>query len=164
MPPAVWGPFFWHTIHIVALGYSNNPSYAQKRAAKEFYESLVHLIPCPVCREHLTTNLQRLPLTPHLDRRDDLFKWTVELHNMVNESLGKPRISELEALMFYRRIGARGKSPVINQDHLDEVDIRSMIKGGFIGAGVLFTGGVLVWWASKGEKAGGLGRFPGLPA
>ncbi len=111
----------------------------------------------------MTVNLQKLPITPHLDRRDDLFKWTVELHNIVNDSLGKPRVSELEALMFYRRIGARGKSPVINQDHLDEVDIRSMIKGGFIGAGLVFTAGALLWWASKGEKAVGVSRFPGFP-
>lgn len=163
LPPAVWGPFFWHTIHIAALAYPTNPSYAQKRAAKEFYESLVHLLPCPVCREHLSTHLQKYPITPHLDRRTDLFKWTVQLHNVVNDSLGKPRVSELEALTFYRRIGARGKTPVINQEFLEEVDMRSMIKGGFIGAGVVFAAGALLWWSSKGDGVGGLNRFPGLP-
>ena len=76
------------------------------------------------------------------------------LHNEVNKSLGKPIVTELEALAFYRRIGARGKSPVINQDHLDEVDMRSMLKGGFIGAGVVLAAGALLWWTSKGEGAG----------
>ena len=57
IPPEVWGPFFWHTIHITALGYSNKPTYAQKKAAKEFYESLSVMIPCPVCREHLKKHL-----------------------------------------------------------------------------------------------------------
>ena len=46
-------------------------------------------------------------MTPHLDRRDDLFKWTVELHNVVNESLGKPRITELEALGGVRMVCER---------------------------------------------------------
>jgi len=151
IPPTVWGPIFWHTIHIVALGYPSNPSYAQKRAAKEFYESLGSLIPCPVCREHYVTHLQKMPLTPHLDRRDDLFKWTVELHNEVNKLLGKPRRLESEVIAYYRRIGARGKNPVIHQDTLDELDLRSMIKGGFIGAGVVFTAGALLWYSTRNQ-------------
>jgi hypothetical protein len=152
LPPTVWGPFFWHTIHIVALGYPKDPSYAQKRAAKEFFESLGHLIPCPTCRDHYVVHMNKMPITPHLDRKEDLFRWTVELHNVVNQSLGKPIYTEAEALMFYRRIGAREKSPVINQDHLDEVDIRSMIKGGFLGAGLVMAAGGLLWWTTRGDR------------
>jgi len=151
LPPTVWGPLFWHTIHIVALGYSNSPTYAQKRAAKEFYESLVQLIPCAVCREHYTTNLNKNPISPHLDRRDDLFKWTVNLHNEVNSMLGKPRMLESSVLYYYRRIGAIGKNPVINQDALDEIDLRSAIKGGAIGGGVVFGVGLLIWMATVKE-------------
>lgn len=148
-PPSVWGPFFWHTIHITALGYPKDPSYSDKKAAKEFYESLAQLLPCPICREHYATHLQKMPLTPHLDRREDLFKWTVQLHNEVNASLGKPRVTEAESLVFYRRLGVRGKSPVINQDVLDEMDMRSMIKGGLIGGGVVFAAGAVFYLASK---------------
>jgi hypothetical protein len=90
-----------------------------------------------------------MPLTPHLDRREDLFKWTVQLHNEVNASLGKPRVTEAESLVFYRRLGVRGKSPVINQDVLDEMDMRSMIKGGLIGGGVVFAAGAVFYLASK---------------
>jgi hypothetical protein len=152
LPPSVWGPLFWHTIHIVALGYPQAPTYAQKRAAKEFYESLGVLIPCPVCREHYQQHLQKVPITPHLDRRDDLFKWTVNLHNEVNALLGKSRMLESDVVYYYRRIGARGKTPVINEDTLDELDIRSMIKGGFIGGGVVFTAGLLLWLSTRGES------------
>jgi len=146
-PPVVWGPLFWHTIHIVALGYPANPTYGHKKAAKEFYESLAFLIPCPVCREHYEKHLQKNPLTPHLDRRDDLFRWTVNLHNEVNESLGKPRLLESEVIYYYRRIGARGKTPVINQDTLDELDLRSMIKGGLLGGGLMFVVGAVLWFS-----------------
>jgi len=152
LPPTVWGPLLWHTIHITALGYSNEPTYSQKRAAKDFFESLVHLIPCPVCRGHYETHLQKYPISPHLDKRIDLFRWTVNLHNEVNKSLGKPTQTEMEVVYFYKRIGAREKSPVINQDTLDEVDIRSMLKGGFVGAGLTFLAGSLLWWTTKTEK------------
>ena len=101
-PPSVWGPILWHTIHVTALSYPSNPTYAQKKAAKEFYESLSELIPCPVCREHYKVHIQKLPLSPHLDRREDLFRWTVELHNEVNQMLGKPIVSETESINFYR--------------------------------------------------------------
>jgi hypothetical protein len=136
-------------MHIVALGYPKSPSYAQKKAAKEFYESLAFLIPCPVCREHYTKHLVKTPISPHLDRRDDLFRWTVNLHNEVNALLGKPRMLESNVLYYYKRIGAIGRNPVINQDSLDEVDLRSMIKGGFIGGGVMFGVGLVVWLSSN---------------
>jgi hypothetical protein len=152
LPPTVWGPFFWHTLHIIALSYPAQPSYAHKRAAKDFIEGFAHLIPCPKCREHYQTHLQKYPISPHLDRRDDLFRWTVNVHNEVNKSLGRPIVSEIESINFYRRIGARGTSPVINQNDLDEVDMRSMIKGGIMGAGVVILAGGILWWTTKGEK------------
>ena len=105
-----------------------------------------------MCREHYQTHLQRYPLTPHLDKRDDLFKWTVQLHNEVNDSIGKPRVTEAEALYFYRRIGARGKSPVINQEILDELDLRSAIKGGLLGGGLVLSAAVILWLTGKGKS------------
>ncbi len=152
LPPSVWGPFFWHTIHITALSYPAKPTYAHKRAAKEFFESLVHLIPCPKCREHYSTHLQKNPISPHLDRREDLFRWTVNLHNAVNKSLDKPIVTEKESIQFYSRIGTRGTSPVINQEDLDETDMRSMVTGAIIGGGAVFFAGALLWWTTKGEK------------
>ena len=58
-PPTVWGPFFWHTIHIVALGYPKNPTYTDKKCTKEFYESFAYLIPCSQCREHYKEHISK---------------------------------------------------------------------------------------------------------
>ena len=112
----------------------------------------MNLIPCPVCRTHYASHLQAFPISPHLDRRVDLFRWTVTLHNAVNKSIGKPILTETEVIYYYKRIGARDKSPVIGPEALEEVDIRSMLKGGFIGAGVTFVAGSLLWWSTKAEK------------
>jgi hypothetical protein len=149
LSPNVWGPFFWHTIHIVALGYPQKPNYAEKKAAKEFFESLAFLLPCSICKEHLRVHLRKHPITPHLDRRDDLFKYTVMLHNEVNISLNKPTMTELEVLYYYKKVGARDSSPVINKEMLDEIDMRSMIKGGFIGGGLIFITGLSIYYFSK---------------
>jgi len=137
-PPSVWGPFFWHTIHIVALGYPKKPSYIDKKCAKEFYESLVYLIPCAICREHYKVHLSSNPLTPFLDSREDLLKWTINIHNNVNKMLGKPEWTREEVMVYYERLGNRGRSPIWNKDDMREVDNKSFIKG-FIAGGVVLS-------------------------
>ena len=151
LPPSVWGPVFWNTIHIIALAYPKQPSYADKKAAKDLFESLTFLLPCPICRVHLKEHLAKNPISPHLDRKEDLFKWTVVLHNEVNKSLNKPTLTELEALYYIKRLGAREVSPMITSDMLDEIDMRSMVKGGFIGGGVVFMIGLAIYFFSKKE-------------
>ena len=145
-PPAVWGPIFWMTIHITALGYSEKPTYAEKRAAKEFFEGLQFLLPCAVCREHYREHLTAKPVTPFLDNRRDLFSWTVALHNAVNVKLNKPIFTETEALFYIKRLGARGKNPLWSYQDMQEVDSGSFMRGvllatvagGVLGAGLWF--------------------------
>jgi hypothetical protein len=136
VPPEVWGPFFWHTIHIVALGYPQAPAYSDKKAAKEFFESLQHLIPCPICRQHYVSHLVKMPIGPSLDNRKDLFRWTIELHNDVNEMLGKRRYTETEIIQYYTRLGNRARSPVVTAQDFMEADQQAMLKGVAVGIAV----------------------------
>jgi hypothetical protein len=142
-PPTVWGPFFWHTIHIVALGYPKNPTYTDKKCAKDFYESLAFLLPCAICREHYKEHLATHPITTFLDSRTDLIKWTIEIHNSVNKSLGKAEWTLPEVLAYYEKVGSRNRSPVWTKEDMNEVDYRSFVKGFITGAAILSTlGGV----------------------
>ena len=136
-PPAVWGPFFWHTIHIVAMGYPKEPNYTDKRCAKEFYESLAFLLPCGVCKEHYKKHLENNPIAPFLDTRRDLLKWTINIHNDVNKMLNKPEWTEYEVVKYYERLGARERSPVWTREDMKEVDYKSFIRGFITGSGVL---------------------------
>ncbi len=143
-PPSVWGPFFWHTMHIVALGYSKNPTYTDKKCAKEFYESLAFLLPCSICREHYKEYLQEKPISTFLDSRTDLIKWTVQIHNKVNKMLGKPEWTLEEVLSYYEKVGARNRSPVWTKEDMKEVDYGSFVKGFLTGSVVLsVVGGVM---------------------
>jgi hypothetical protein len=151
LPPETWGPFFWHTIHIVALGYPSNPTLAHKKAAKEFFESLKLLIPCPICRDHYVAHVEKFPITPHLDRRSDLFRWTVLLHNEVNTMLKKRTYTEAEALAYYKRLGARERSPVWTPDDFAEADWKARIQGISIGAGLACLGIGAIWWLQKND-------------
>ena len=130
IPPSTWGPFFWHTMHIVALGYPTQPSYAEKRAAKEFFESFTHLIPCPTCKLHYAEHLKNNPITRSLDTRKDLFGWTIKIHNLVNKDLGKPEYNETDAIAFYHRLGELGRSPIWTPQDIQAMYFESILKYG----------------------------------
>lgn len=149
LPPTVWGPFFWHTIHIVALGYSKNPTYTDKKCAKDFYESFAYLLPCSVCKEHYKEHLKNNPITPFLDNRADLFKWTVQIHNYVNKMLNKPEWTEYEVMQYYERLGRRNRSPVWTKDDMKEVDFHSFLRGFITGTLVLSGVGGVVYLINK---------------
>jgi hypothetical protein len=146
LPPTVWGPFFWLTIHITALAYPTKPSYTDKRAAKQFFESLANLLPCPVCREHYKQHLTKLPLLPHLDNRKDLFKWTVDLHNSVNATQGKPQWTVEEAINYIKLLGERQRSPIITGRDFSEQHMESFLKGILIGGGAVAAGAAILYW------------------
>jgi hypothetical protein len=152
IPPTVWGPFFWHTMHLAALGYPKEPTYSEKRAAKEFYESLAYLIPCPVCKEHYADQLKKNPITPSLDTRKDLFLWTLNIHNIVNKSLGKPELTEQDSIVFYAKLGAAGRSPVWTSDDFQSAEYKSFLIGAGSVIGIGLAAGALAWIFSKSKE------------
>lgn len=106
MPPDVWGPIFWHAMHIVSLAYPAQPSPADKAGAKAFFESLVHVLPCPVCREHYREKIAKTPVDGALNNKGELILWVWEIHNDVNTMLGKPTITVDEFLAHMRELGS----------------------------------------------------------
>ena len=102
MKPAVWGRHVWYSIHFISLEYPLSPSEKDKETYFEFYRNLGKVLPCAVCREHFQKIWKWHPLTTDaLRSRETLFAWTVEVHNMVNEDLGKPEISLVHARDLY---------------------------------------------------------------
>jgi len=89
MPPNIWGPIFWSTLHITSLGYSDKPTERQKQNIIAFYESLIDVLPCPICRKHYEANLEEIPVKDAVNSRSDLIKWVWSMHNRINVQLGK---------------------------------------------------------------------------
>ncbi len=88
--PMVWGPAAWKFFETVAFGYPDNPTEFEKQSAFNFFESLRHLLPCAICKEHYDQNFAKLPV--NVDSRDTLSRWVVDFHNIVNKSLNKPLV------------------------------------------------------------------------
>ena len=103
MDPKIWGPKLWFTIHTIALNYPDNPSYQDKRNHEEFFNQLTFMIPCDKCRIHFKERLNKYPVIQHLENSDTLFRYTILLHNDVNEMLKKPKLSYEDVVKHYRK-------------------------------------------------------------
>ena len=84
--PKSFGPYFWGAFHLACL------AAVDKEALKTFIETYQMILPCFWCRLHFSQLLAEYPI-PDTDQ----FKWSVDIHNMVNEKLGKPIVTLDEA-------------------------------------------------------------------
>lgn len=87
--PRIWGPDLWKTIHRFTLFYPDVPSEDDKKAAIEFFHSLMHLLPCPACRAHYEAHHKASFTDEVVQSRETLVRWAYDLHNTVNRTLGK---------------------------------------------------------------------------
>jgi len=86
--PKIFGPSFWGALHLACLG-AENPE-----KVREFITLYQYVLPCAGCRHHFSQLLQDFPIP----EEGDLFEWSIEAHNIVNKSLGKPEITVEEAM------------------------------------------------------------------
>jgi len=110
MPPQIWGPIFWSTLHIASLTYSDEPTPRQKENMKAFYNSMVDVLPCPICRTHYEANLEEMPVEPALKSRVELIQWVWRMHNRINVQLGKREFSFGEFIQSMRNLEKAKKS------------------------------------------------------
>ena len=85
--PKSFGPYFWGAFHIACL------AAVDKESLKTFIETYQMVLPCFWCRLHFSQVLAENPI-PDTDQ----FRWSVTVHNIVNEKLGKPVMTYEEAL------------------------------------------------------------------
>lgn len=77
----------WTFLHTTAAYYPVNPSPQHRRNMLSLLQSLPTLYPCGYCGEHLGVEMQKNP--PDVSGREQLSKWLCNVHNEVNERLGK---------------------------------------------------------------------------
>lgn len=99
--PKIWGPQAWSFIHYTAISYPDNPTEEDKKNYKLFYNNLKNTLPCLKCSINYKNNINELPIDSFLDSKENLFKWTVNIHNMVNNELEKDNLSYEKALKKY---------------------------------------------------------------
>ena len=101
MEPEIWGSGAWTFLHTITLNYPENPSEDDKQNHKDFFHNLKNVIPCPNCKEHYNINLQKFPIDVHLESKEKLVKWLINIHNEVNIQNHKKVYSYDEVIKLY---------------------------------------------------------------
>lgn len=104
-----WGPPLWKEMHQYSFNYPVKPVTQDKLQAIQYYNSIVHRIPCMKCVRHYTMHLHDSPIENAVENKDILVKWVIDLHNNVNIDTGKRvwsydevyRLYEPSYMMFY---------------------------------------------------------------
>jgi len=99
--PAIFGPNLWKSIHYIAIGAPKKFNQNDKNNYKLFFKNLEHWIPCEVCSQHYKKTRDIYDINNYLDSNESLFKYTFQLHNIVNKMLGKKEIEYEYARSLY---------------------------------------------------------------
>ena len=105
----VWGPPFWHFLHVISFNYPVSPSRKQKRNFYNYFKNLQNILPCKYCRINYKNNLKSTNFNYKVFKnRETLSKWVYELHNHINMMLGKKcQLSYLDIKNRYENYRSR---------------------------------------------------------
>ena len=112
MNPKIWGPHAWVFLHTITLNFPENPTPEQKKYYKEFFESLIHIIPCDKCRYNYMRKIKEHPVK--VETRMDLVQWLLNIHNDVNKSNGKEELTLSNFIKKYRDMYSNKKEENID--------------------------------------------------
>ena len=99
--PTIWGPHLWKALHMISVGYPNEPSDEQKKNYRIFFENLYQVIPCSICSNNYKRHLKELQITDEtMKNRQNLAKWVIDVHNIVNKEHGKTSMNPDDALLL----------------------------------------------------------------
>ena len=99
----VWGPHYWFIIHTVAMTYPKVPGSTTKKRYYTFYKELPYFLPHRKSRKLFTDILDKFPITPYLDSKESLIKWTHFIHNKVNLKYNKPTVTYKDFYETYHK-------------------------------------------------------------
>lgn len=100
----IWGEYVWIGGHLMTVNYPYKPSDEDKYGAVMYFTSLKYMLPCEVCKKNYKQKLNEKPIKDHVNSRLELFKWWVDVHNMVNRCLGKKEWNYEKARKHYEKI------------------------------------------------------------
>jgi len=110
MEPNVWGPHGWYFLHSITLAYPDNPTDDDKTIHKNFFESLKDILPCDKCKVHFNQTLTTYPIENHLENKESLFKWLVDVHNRVNIDNDKREYTYDEVTKLYENMYSKNEN------------------------------------------------------
>lgn len=78
----------WAYLHTTAAYFPDKPSLQQQEDMRKFMLIMARTYPCGYCADTTSDEMVRNP--PRVANRKELAQWLCEIHNEVNDRLGKP--------------------------------------------------------------------------
>ena len=78
----------WKVLHTTMARFPDKPTQDESDALKSYMHLFARLYPCGECAEHFQQILKKYP--PQTSSRSSAAAWACFVHNVVNESKGKP--------------------------------------------------------------------------
>ncbi|KIW72650.1 hypothetical protein PV04_00830 [Phialophora macrospora] len=78
----------WKVLHTTMARFPDKPTQDESDALKSYVYLFARLYPCGECAEHFQQILRKYP--PQTSSRSSAAAWACFVHNVVNESKGKP--------------------------------------------------------------------------
>ena len=86
--PRIWGWDTWKFLHRSGLAYPEKPTDEDKQKARNFFEALPVLLPCPSCAMHYKAHFEKTFNDATLESSETLSRWIYDLHETVNKRFG----------------------------------------------------------------------------
>lgn len=101
--PSIWGPAFWFSLHNGASKYPIQASPICAQRMKGVILGLPYILPCENCSDHARAHIAQNErnIDDICSGRDKLFRFFVDMHNMVNARSNKPQLSIEDAYKIY---------------------------------------------------------------
>jgi hypothetical protein len=99
--PDLFGPSFWFTLHNGATTYPVEANPTIQAMMKGFIIGLPIMVPCTACKEHAFRYINKANLDEITRSKENLFRFFVDFHNMVNTRYNRPVMTVDEAKKFY---------------------------------------------------------------
>ena len=101
LDPIVWGPHYWFFLMTIAVSYPKKANSVLKKKYYDFIMNLPLFIPNDKMGNKFSSILDKYPIEPYLDTRENFIKWVHFIHNQINKQLNKPELSYVEAMDAY---------------------------------------------------------------
>jgi hypothetical protein len=108
------------------MTYPIRPNAVTKKKYYEFIQNLPLFIPVESISGEFSKLIDKYPVTPYLDNRESLIRWTHFIHNKINQKLEKPQISLSE---FYVKYYEEYKSQNVKMDEYYKLREKAIFCG-----------------------------------
>lgn len=105
--PKKFGPYFWGVLHLASIGGIDPEAY------KTLISIFPSILPCPACGAHFADVLKESP-PPETQDPMELFKWSVDVHNIVNKRIEKPLMTYVDAMKIWLTMPKEPEKPKID--------------------------------------------------